>query len=445
MKLNVHPRTLAVFVSLALGASLAPTAPAADKELLDILLANGAINAEQHAELSKKAELTRKDVENVVVTLDKRGLNIESSDKNFEMKIGARLHVDGAAHSGDTGGAEATDGSQLRRARIELRGRFHQDWVWTAESDFADDEVSIKDFWLGFDGLKYATVMAGHQKQPYSLAVEMSSNDIPFMERSIDNALIIPFVDRAVGLRSDSHGEHWYFAAGVYGESVEANRADDEGWGTAGRFVYAPVIDKDRVVHLGIRAAHRQPDAASSAVRMRDETTQFSNLRIVDTGQLTNVEGVTLYGPEAAVAYGPFSLSGEYNRAALSRSTVDDLSFESWHVAATWTLTGESRAAAYRIDAGEFKRLTGERDFSLADGGWGAWELAARYATIDLNDGAFVGGEEDAFSAALNWYVNTNVRLMFDYTRILDTDESNPVRTAVPGLNIYQMRVQYTF
>jgi hypothetical protein len=72
MKLNVHPRTLAVFVSLALGTLLAPTAPAADKELLDILLANGAINAEQHAELSKKAELTRKDVENVVVTLDKR-------------------------------------------------------------------------------------------------------------------------------------------------------------------------------------------------------------------------------------------------------------------------------------------------------------------------------------------------------------------------------------
>lgn len=445
MKPIVHQRTLSGLFSILFGATFVAGAQAADKELLDILLANGAINAEQHAELLKKPEITKEDVENVVVTLDQKGLNLASGDGSFEMKIGTRLHVDGAVHSGDTGGAEATDGSEFRRARIELKGKFHHDWTWAAEADFADNAVSIKDFWLGFEGMDAARIMAGHQKQPYSLAVEMSSNDIPFMERSIDNDLIIPFVDRAIGLRSDSNGEHWYFSGGVFGESVEANRADDEGWGAAGRFVYAPVIDKNRVVHLGVRAAHRQPDANSSSIRIRDETTHFSNLRIVDSGLLAQVEGVTLYGPEAAVAYGPFSLSGEYNRADISRSTVADLSLESWHVAATWTITGESRAAAYRIDAGEFKRLTGANDFNLKSGTWGAWELAARYASIDLNDDLFVGGQEDAMTAALNWYVNTNVRLMFDYTRIIDTDESNAVRQAAEGLNVYQMRVQYTF
>jgi len=439
------PVASARLLGLILGAVLAPNAFAADKELLDILLANGAITAEQHSALSKKAALTKEDVEKVVVSLDKKGLNIASGDGDFEMKIGARLHVDGAMHSGETGGEEATDGSEFRRARIEMRGRFHRDWIWTAESDFADNKVSIKDFWLGFEGLPGMTVMAGHQKQPYSLAVEMSSNDIPFMERSIDNDLIIPFTDRSIGVRAESHGDHWFFAGGVFGDSIDPQKNDDEGWGTAGRFVLAPIVEADRIVHLGVRGAYRQPNSATSSIRMHDETTHFSNLDIVDTGDIEHVDGITLYGPEAALVYGPWSLSGEYNRGEVTRSSLDDLSFQSWHVAATWTLTGESRAGAYRIDAGEFKRLTGDHDFSLADGGWGAWELAARYARIDLNDGAFTGGEEDAFTAALNWYVNTNVRLMFDYTRIIDTDGTNAVRAAVPGLNVYQMRVQYTF
>lgn len=445
MKGSYRLRALSHVIALLLGVTGSSITCAADKELLDILLANGAITQEQHAALMKKPEVTKEDVDEVVVNLDKRGLNIASRDGAYEIKIGARLHADGAVHSGDTGGAEATDGSELRRARIEMKGRIQKDWAWVAEADFADNDVSIKDFWLGYEGIGDVRLMAGHQKQPYSLAVEMSSNDIPFMERSIDNDLIIPFVDRAIGARADANGDHWFLSAGLFGESAEPNHEDDEGWGAAGRFVYAPIIDETRVIHLGMRAAYREPDANSSAVRMRDETTHFSNLRIVDTGTLRQVEGVTLFGPEATFVYGPFSLGGEYNHASISRSSAGDLDFESWHVQGTWSITGESRAAAYRIDAGEFKRLTGARDLSLTDGGWGAWELAARYATIDLNDGSFIGGEEDAMSAALNWYVNTNIRLMFDYTRILDTDESNPVRDAADGLNIYQMRVQYAF
>ncbi|MGD9604485.1 MAG: OprO/OprP family phosphate-selective porin [Gammaproteobacteria bacterium] len=435
-------------LSLAFSVGMLSSVPAiaADKELLDILLANGAITAEQHAALLKKPELTKEDVNDVVVRLDRGGLNIASRDGAYAIKIGARLHADAALHSGDTPGVEAVDGTEIRRARVEMKGTIAHDWAWVAEADFADNDVAIKDFWLGYEGIDNVRIMAGHQKQPYSLAVEMSSNDMPFTERSIDNDLVIPFVDRAFGIRADSNGDHWFFSAGLFGESVEPNpNGDDEGWAAVGRFVYAPIIDDTRIVHLGMRAAYREPDAGSSAVRMRDETTHFSDLRIVNTGVIGNVDGVSLYGPEASVVLGPFSLTGEYNRARITRDGPADLDFDSWHVEATWTLTGESRAAAYRIDAGEFKRLTGARDFSLSGGGWGAWEVAARYATIDLNDGAFIGGEEDAFTAALNWYANTNVRLMFDYTHILDTDGSTALRRAAPGLDIYGMRVQYTF
>jgi len=342
-------------------------------------------------------------------------------------------------------GIEATDGTELRRARIETSGKFYGDFKWAAEVDFADNNVGIRDFKIGYTGIDNTTVYIGNQKQPYSLSVEMSSNDIPFIERSIDNNLIIPFTDRALGVRVDTWGENWFLAAGVFGEGVNSNRDDDEGAGAAARFVYAPVIEDRRALHLGVRAAIRTPSASTEAFRIRDETTHQSNLAIVDTGTIGDIDQAILFGAEAAFAIDQFSLTGEYNTVTLERDGAQDLDFESWHVYGAWTLTGESRASTYAIKSGEFKRIHPAEPFDLEEGHWGAWEIAVRYANIDLNDGSFTGGEESVLTTALNWYLNRNMRLMLEYSTILDTDESSLLRDEAEGLDIFQFRTQYTF
>jgi phosphate-selective porin OprO/OprP len=58
--------------------------------------------------------------------------------------------------------------------------------------------------------------------------------------------------------------------------------------------------------------------------------------------------------------------------------------------------------------------------FSLTGGGWGAWEIGGRISTVDLNTqlgsaNGVAGGRQMVYTAALNWYVNRNVRFMFDY------------------------------
>lgn len=419
---------------------------ATDKELLDVLLANDAITQEQYNDLLAKEKLTREDVDKVVVTLNEHGFRARSADGDFEIKIGARLHAQASTHVADlSSGNGADDGVELRRARLELSGRFYRDWLWAAESDFADNEVSVKDFWLGYQPADWARVTMGHQKQPYSLSLEMSSNDIPFIERGVDNDLNAPFVDRAIGLRTDLWGERWFLAAGFFGESVEPDKDDDEGMGAAARFVVAPVLNDHHVLHVGARAAWREPSDSNKSLRVRTETTHMSDLNVVDTGTVEGVDSTTLFGPEVAWAYGPFSCFGEYSQAYVDRGVGPDLWLHSWHAAAALSLTGETLATAYRIDAGEFKRLRPAENFSWSEGTWGAWESAARVAGIDANSGDVLGGAETVLTTALNWYVNDSIRFMAEWSHILDTDRSSQLRREAEDMEIFQFRSQFTF
>ncbi len=472
---------LCISAAAFLVSTLGGVSQARDEELLRTLLENGAITKEQYDRLMEPddnaaqeepdpaaappepapqadaappsgetraaAEPTPPPADWVRTRLGNRGLVVSSEDERFSMTISGRLHLEASTHTNDGDLPEddkPTNGVEIRRARFLLAGTFYDHWAWTGEVDFADNEVAVKDFWFGFNGFPHTKLFLGHVKQPYSLSVEMSSNDIPFIERSIDNFLIIPFVDRALGLRAEFSGKNWFFATGVFGESVEPNKEDVEGWGTTGRFVFDPYRTKNFGIHLAARAAYRSP-ASSQPVRIRDETTHLSNLTIVDTGELEHVHNVVLVGAETAIAYGPTAVIAEFNEAYFDRGLgLSDLNFNSWRVAGTWILTGERRQDSYRMNAGEFKRITPRHNVTL-DGGWGAWELATRIAGINLNDGTLRGGREKVFTLGMNWYLNPIVRFMFEWSRIVDTDNSSEVRSVAEGINIFQFRGQLAF
>ncbi len=84
--------------------------------------------------------------------------------------------------------------------------------------------------------------------------------------------------------------------------------------------------------------------------------------------------------------------------------------------------------------------------------GWGAWEIAARYSTMDLNNligtsTGVAGGRQNVYTVALNWYINRNVRLMFDY---LHGDISKQVSATNFGdsgskFDAFAMRTQIAF
>jgi phosphate-selective porin OprO/OprP len=400
------------------------------------------------------------EAEKVKVTMDKKGLQVESADKDFQFKLGGRIQADANysnnddfVEAGTTDHVEANDGTEFRRARIDFTGVFFKDWNFKTQADFADNSVAMKDLFMEYTGLNFMNVTGGQQKQNFSRELLESSNDLMFTERSLMNVLNGPVVDRAIGLNLQSKAKDtWTAALGIYGDTISANKNNgkaDEGWSVSGRTTYAPIDEKGKMIYAGIAGNYRAPNAndqiLDKGLVYEYETDHMSNLFLIET-PVTNINNIKMLGLETGGIYGPFSAGAEYTRTWLDRknSGNDNLEFDGWYVDAAWSITGESR----KFKSGKFYKIDPNKNFSLKNGGWGAWELATRYSAVDLNDGSFKGGELSNITVALNWYFNSNFRLMADYTRAFSI--KNPAVTTVSGgdpdnNNTFTIRAQLAY
>ena len=133
--------------------------------------------------------------------------------------------------------------------------------------------------------------------------------------------------------------------------------------------------------------------------------------RFVDTGTL-RMQSAHLVGPEFAWVYGPASVQTEYVRAGLNPVQGNPNSnFHGYYLLGSYFLTGEQRN--YRASEGQFRGIKPKRNFNIRQKGTGAWEVAVRYSSLDLNHGPVSGGRLNDFTAGLNWYLNPNARVMW--------------------------------
>ena len=173
---------------------------------------------------------------------------------------------------------------------------------------------------------------------------------------------------------------------------------------------------------------------------------------LVSTGAIAGVSGAQVYSAEAAATYGPLFFQGEYFWFSVDRNAfapLPSLKFEGGYAQAAYVLTGETRP--YNAASAAYGGIVPANPFSLT-GGWGAWEIAGRYSTIDLNDrlgvaNGVAGGRQTIYTVALNWYVNRNVRFMFDYLHGNVAKQVNPTNFGDAGakFDAFAMRTQVAF
>jgi phosphate-selective porin OprO/OprP len=169
---------------------------------------------------------------------------------------------------------------------------------------------------------------------------------------------------------------------------------------------------------------------SGSPFRLRNRPESGGARRLVDTGNLLDVDTSLTFGFEAAMVYGPVTLSGEYLQANLERDLNPDPTFRGGYGQLAWFPTGERRR--YSSRRAVFRSIEPKRK-------WGAVELALRYSALDLTDDGVIGGNEQNFSFGANWYLNKNLRLMFNFIQV-DAERRNTLVTDRP--RIYQFRLQ---
>jgi phosphate-selective porin OprO/OprP len=174
---------------------------------------------------------------------------------------------------------------------------------------------------------------------------------------------------------------------------------------------------------------------------------------LVTTGALAGVTAAQVYSAEAAATVGSLFLQGEYFWYNVERKAIPglpDVKFQGGYAQAGYVLTGESHK--YNPASASYGGVVPANPFSLDGGGWGAWEIAGRYSTVDLNNqlgiaNGVAGGRQNVYTLALNWYVNRNVRFMFDYLHGNVAKQVSPTNFGDAGskFDAFAMRTQVAF
>jgi phosphate-selective porin OprO/OprP len=365
----------------------------------------------------------------------------ETADGANSFKIGGFAQLDAGMFGDDR--RDHPDGTNVRRARLSVSGTIAHDFKYKLENDFAGNSSNITDAFVEYVGIEPFSIMVGQFKEPFGLEVLTSDLFTTFMERSS----ILAFApDRNIGLAVGANGKmeagNWTATVGGFGAGTGTASNDDEARDLTGRLTFAPIAEPDKVLHFGVAGSHRIPDSATNSVRIQSRAeNRLSSAQAVDTGTIAGVDSTNLMGLEAAAVWGPASLQGEYVTADLNRRAgLSDGKLNGYYVEASYFLTGESRN--YSATTARFDRVKPKTPFNLKDGTWGAWQVAARYSDLDLNDKIIRGGELKDTTLAVKWIPNSNVMMTANYIRA-NTD--NAAVTPNDDFDVWMLRTQFDF
>ena len=361
-------------------------------------------------------------------------LSFESADGNIKYWLDGRIMLDtgSVSNSQDGIGQNAVySETEFRRLRFAVKGIFYKNWEGELDLDFSDLEdgvtaPEVKDAWVAYRGFRNTIIKVGNHKPHFSMDEVTTSRWVNLIERSMISDVFSP--GRRIGVSVSHWSRAFMVGATVFGDEYNVSAADEgvsERFGWTARGVYRPIVSDDgrTILHLGIALQNRPPqsdDGDRLRFRTRPESKIFrvfgpddDGSRYLNTGRF-DAESADTLGLEAAVKMGPFYAQAEFMKTDVSEIDDDvlgDPEFSGWYVNAAYFLSGGERE--YSIYDGEFGRV-------YPTSNKGAWELVARYSTLDLNDlsAGIEGGSADNFTLGVNWYINNNFILRANYTNV---------------------------
>jgi phosphate-selective porin OprO/OprP len=367
------------------------------------------------------------------------GFLIQSADTNFTLRIGAVGQLDWHYYASPNPGAKDT--LTIRRLRLITAGTLYHDYDYYIQTDFgAGNSVTstnnslLQDAYLNIHYWQPLQLQAGKFKEPVGLEIQPPDANLWFVERGYPTELV---PNRNVGaeLHGNFFGSALNYAAGIFNGVTDGGSGDIETGANSKDLaakVFAVPFTNSTLVPLqnlgfgvgtsyGYEAGSSLPSFATLG-----RQTFFSYA----TGSGTKASpNVTEAGdhfrivPQGYYFWGPAGFFWEYadssQKFLLNNGKAHHAWFDNkgWDVSASWYLTGEKDNFA--------TPPAPLHPFHIDGTGWGAWQLTGRVGGLTLDPAAFnksldfvkAGSAQEAttWGVGLNWYMNQNIKWMFDY------------------------------
>lgn len=358
------------------------------------------------------------------IALTDKGFTFASGDNANSVKIRGLVQLDSRFFFNDGGGI-ANNAFVLRRARLISEGTFAKLYSFQLVTDFAGTGTpSILDANLGISLSPALQLKFGKFKSPVGLEWLQSDSWTFFNERSIATDLV-PNRDLGVLASGTVLGGALNYSAGVLNgvpDATTSNNADFKNdKNVVGRVFAAPFRGSAgsplQGLSIGVSGDLGREKTASgrtAGYKTDGQQTFFSYASaVVADGQSWHVS------PQAEYRDGPFGLIGEYvlstvNVRPSATGAKAQLQNKAWQLAAGYVLTGEDSS---------YNGVTPRTNFDPAAGTWGAFEIAARYADLKIDDAAFPlfasaatnADEATSLGLGLNWYLSKVALVKLDY------------------------------
>jgi len=406
---------------------------------------------------------------------------ITASDGRFSLALRALGQFDTAYYMQSAraallpSGKDLSSGGNFRRVYLGLTGTLFGDWSYNFNYDFGgsggtETPGHIQSVYLEYDGLKPFGVRVGAFPPSASLEDNTSPADTPFLERNspADLARNIAGGDGRDAFAIFYAGDQLYGSLAYTGDKIADSSVFDEQQALIGRLSYLFTSSDDLKVVGSANGSYvfKIADTAAGgnaarAITLSDPpelTVDDAGTKLITTGTL-NAESVTQWGVEGAVQSDSlYTQAGYFGYNVDQRGTAPSYSFDGWYGEATWVLSGESRV--YNPATASFTNPKPRIPFSLKGGGWGAWEIAARYSDLDLNDNAGVlgqntpvggirGGDQRILTGAINWYPNSALKIELQFQNVeisrLGTFQGTPNLKIGQAYDTIALRTQIQF
>ncbi len=400
---------------------------------------------------------------------------ISSADGSSSISVRANVQMDGAMYGespagplttdfrrGSVGGVpnrentaarDFSDGFYFRRARFGVEGTIARDFNYRLLLELGgsgtEGPTRINDAWIAYTGFAPFTLQLGAFSPPANMDDGTSPEDIPFLERASASELSrsLGGADGRIGLGVKANGARWMSSLTFTTRTVNDAEVFDVQAAAVGRAGLLLATANDYNVHAGVSGTYvfapadqGQDATPRHPMRFRDRPEiRVDGVRLIDTGSI-DADHASVYGLEFGANWKSFYLQGEhfwYDVERRASANLPDPDFKGYYLQGSWILTGESRR--YNAATGSFQNPRPMVPFS-GNGGFGAWELAARYSRMNLNfeeglagtaavPGSVRGGDQSIVTLGVNWFPNPNVKIMMNYM-LIDVDRLNP---AGPG------------